>query len=167
MEKKIQVRCFNCNVIFDKTASNVKRSKNHYCSRSCSAKKNNKHFPKRTKEIKFCDCGNQKSRGKYCCECWEKKKNIGQSPDIKLKDMLTNDTQRFARIRGFARTVFFRNKPKICEICGYNKHVEVAHKKALSSFDHDALLSEVNSLENLIGLCPNCHWEFDNKMIDG
>jgi predicted restriction endonuclease len=23
----------------------------------------------------------------------------------------------------------------------------------------------VNSLDNLLGLCPNCHWEFDHGLL--
>jgi hypothetical protein len=23
----------------------------------------------------------------------------------------------------------------------------------------------VNSLDNLVGLCPNCHWEFDHGLL--
>lgn len=33
------------------------------------------------------------------------------------------------------------------------------------SFSMDSLISEINSLENLIYLCPNCHWEFDNELL--
>ena len=44
-----------------------------------------------------------------------------------------------------------------CIICGYNKHIEVAHIKAVSEFDDSALISEINALNNLIPLCPNHH----------
>ena len=30
------------------------------------------------------------------------------------------------------------------------------------NYDDSALLGEVNSEDNAIQLCPNCHWEFDN-----
>ena len=32
----------------------------------------------------------------------------------------------------------------------------------MSSFNSDALISEINSIDNLIALCPTHHWEFDN-----
>ena len=65
-------------------------------------------------------------------------------------------------IRSFARS-WFRYKTKLpCAHCGYDKHVELAHIKDIASFPDDALLSEVNSEDNIIQLCPNCHWEFDN-----
>lgn len=56
-------------------------------------------------------------------------------------------------------------KPYKCAICGYTKHVEIAHIKAVSDFDDDALVSEINNPNNLIGLCPNHHWEYDNGLL--
>ena len=55
--------------------------------------------------------------------------------------------------------------PKYCKNCGYDKHVEVCHIKSISEFDKTSLISEINSLDNLIYLCPNCHWEYDHKII--
>jgi predicted restriction endonuclease len=52
-----------------------------------------------------------------------------------------------------------------CAVCGYALHVEIAHKKAVSDFSDDALIKDINSIENLIPLCPNHHWEFDNKVL--
>lgn len=49
-----------------------------------------------------------------------------------------------------------------CSKCGYDKHIEVAHIKPISSFPPDTLIITVNDPSNLIPLCPNCHWEFDN-----
>ena len=49
-----------------------------------------------------------------------------------------------------------------CSRCPYSKHVEVAHIKAIASFSEDTLLSVVNHPDNLVVLCPNCHWELDN-----
>lgn len=52
--------------------------------------------------------------------------------------------------------------PKICSRCNFSLHVEVCHVKSVSSFPKDTLLSVVNDINNLIVLCPNCHWKFDN-----
>jgi predicted restriction endonuclease len=57
------------------------------------------------------------------------------------------------------------DKPKKCMECGYNKHVEVCHIKSVSEFDEDSLVTEINHIDNLIGLCPTHHWEFDNKLL--
>jgi predicted restriction endonuclease len=70
-------------------------------------------------------------------------------------------------IQRMARTVFKENNPNpSCKICGYNKHVEVAHIKAVAEFSDDTLITTINSIDNLIGLCPNHHWEYDNNMLD-
>ena len=69
-------------------------------------------------------------------------------------------------IRKDARKVFFEKNPKpVCCVCGYQHHVDVAHIKAVSEFDDDTLISEINSIKNLIALCPNHHWEFDNGIL--
>lgn len=66
-----------------------------------------------------------------------------------------------------ARKVFFSSNftPK-CAICGYDKHVEVAHIKSVSDFSDSATIKEINSIDNLIGLCPNHHWEYDNGILE-
>lgn len=70
-------------------------------------------------------------------------------------------------IAKMARQVFNdSNKPKQCVICGYDKHYEVAHIKAVSDFDGSTLISEINNVNNLIALCPTHHWEYDNDILD-
>ena len=103
---------------------------------------------------------------------------------IKLNILLTNNNDVLTKTKGelfnsrknwqsarsaiqkSARRVYFENidKPK-CAICGYNKHVEVAHKKSVSEFDDNTLIKDINSINNLVGLCPNHHWEFDNGLL--
>lgn len=52
-----------------------------------------------------------------------------------------------------------------CSVCGYTAHVETCHKKPIQSYPPDARLSTINHPENLIGLCPNHHWEFDKGLL--
>ena len=52
-----------------------------------------------------------------------------------------------------------------CFICGYDKHIEIAHIKSVSDFSDDTKISEINDIHNLIALCPNHHWEFDNEKL--
>lgn len=69
-------------------------------------------------------------------------------------------------IQRMARAVYKEHtQSPQCLICGYDKHVEVAHIKAVAEFDDNATIGEINSINNLIGLCPNHHWEFDNKLL--
>lgn len=53
-----------------------------------------------------------------------------------------------------------------CAICGYDKHIEIAHIKAVSEFSDTSLISEINNINNLIALCPNHHWEYDHGLLD-
>ena len=53
-----------------------------------------------------------------------------------------------------------------CSICGYDKHSEIAHIKPVSSFDDNALIKDINNPDNLIALCPNHHWEYDNGLLE-
>lgn len=66
-----------------------------------------------------------------------------------------------------ARAVYKSStKPKSCIVCGYDKTYEVAHIKSVSEFDEEALISDINNVDNLVALCPNHHWEFDHIGID-
>lgn len=53
-----------------------------------------------------------------------------------------------------------------CAVCSYDRHVEVAHVIAIAAFRGRDLVVNINTLSNLVALCPNHHWEHDNKMLD-
>lgn len=149
--------CKNCGVL-NKNPS--------FCSKSCAAFYNNKKRPKRilTKECKSCRIKILSSRT-YCRPCNEERQNghgditIAEAVNLYSKH---HRSSAFALIRTRAREAAKKLGYKQCAKCGYDKHVEIAHIKAISSFDVTALISVVNSPENLVPLCPNCHWEYDN-----
>ncbi len=58
------------------------------------------------------------------------------------------------------------NLEKRCTICGYDKYVELCHKKAIGTFDKKSTIAEINSVCNLAYLCPNHHKEFDLGLIE-
>jgi predicted restriction endonuclease len=69
-------------------------------------------------------------------------------------------------IQEHARKVFLASGLLLaCGVCAYNKHVEVSHRKAVSQFPDTARVVEINSIHNLIALCPNHHWEYDNGLL--
>ena len=79
----------------------------------------------------------------------------------------TNWIQARATIQKYAKNTYTKShKPKYCVVCGYDKHYEVAHIKAVSVFDDNALISDIDHIDNLIALCPNHHWEYDNNNLD-
>lgn len=150
------MNCLNCN----QETPNPK-----FCSMSCAAKYNNKKYPKRIKIQPICtNCGKPKarkySRTKFCKLC---RPRYGQ--DMTLREAKYDKTKNpfsvYALVRGRARTIM--SHIKACQKCGYHKHVEVAHIKAVATFSDDTLISVVNDPSNLLVLCPNCHWEFDHK----
>lgn len=135
----------------------------NFCSRSCSAKTNNK-TPKRKKSINYCSsCGKQTGffRRKFCSKCNPMNKdwnNVTYGEATKARKY-----QKNSRIRDLSRRTYKTSgKPKCCTICGYDTHFEVCHIKSISSFPPTATVGEINNINNLIALCPNHHWELDH-----
>ncbi len=149
--------CLKCG----KETSNPK-----YCSKSCSASHTNSLQAKRKKTKKCKDCNTLiKASSTYCKEC--KPKFI--PPDYLLKDAIYDKHHKssaFALVRWKAREVAKVLGFKSCANCGYDKHIEICHIKPISSFPEDTKLSEINHPNNLISLCPNCHWEFDHNKLE-
>lgn len=157
------MHCLNCN----KETTNPK-----FCNRSCAASFNNKLYPKRKLErickIDGCHSGVKSYRHAYCDEHWVylqntkyRNKTIGEYRE-KLSVKGKHPSWINAHIRGFARSWLRDLASQPCAKCGYTLHVELAHIRAVSDFSDDELLSEVNNYDNVVQLCPNCHWEFDN-----
>lgn len=78
----MEVQCVRCESVFEKSHCEIKRSPNHFCSRSCAASFNNTKCPKRrpvsgnkccpreTTTNKCCLCDvTISSRRKYCDSC--------------------------------------------------------------------------------------------------
>jgi hypothetical protein len=170
---------------FLKSQVEIRRTKddNHYCSRSCAAKINNLGRQRNKPVERMCKICNKPFFNKWvennrsktvCIDC---RKEHGLSinskskkfKESKLEDFLIEGEQyhiswKYTKIREFCRS-WNRKIPKICQVCGYNKHTEMCHIKPLTSFSGDTLMSEINSPDNILILCPNCHWEFDNGLI--
>lgn len=145
-----------------------------FCSRTCAAKYNNAKNPKRKKRVWHCEkCGQIKERPYYgahtCNECKDRPRELKHESIKSLRKMYeTRKNQHqnvYSYIREQSRKIYLRINPSICVACGYNKHVEVCHIKQVSEYPDDALISEINSLDNLVALCPNCHWEFDHGLL--
>ena len=159
--------CYRCHITFTpKTKpSNPNRP---FCSRSCAAQVNNVEHPKRGPEgvCKICQSPCP-SRFKTCSDC----RHVGRGREYhesktldfyrsKLSVSGKHPSWINAHVRYFARK--WTDTSGGCSQCGYSKHVEVCHIVPVSSFSGDRTLGEVNSLSNIIVLCRNCHWEFDN-----
>lgn len=147
-----------------------------FCGRSCSASFNNARgqSPKRNLEGACDRCDKSiPTRQKYCRECRievdreNRKVNWETATIDEYKGSgNANEGGRYRSIRGASRKSYIESgRPMECFVCGYDVHVDVAHIQAVSSFSGDTLLTVVNSLENLIALCKNHHWEYDNGIL--
>lgn len=143
-----------------------------YCSRNCAASHINRINPRRKLGKRYCEsCGknlprrNYKDRRRYCDKC---NPNITDWYKVTLGEVIRlRSYQKHSRIRDLARSKYIREgRPQKCEICAYDKHFEVHHIKSIESFKLETPIAVVNALYNLIGLCPNCHWEADNGLIN-
>lgn len=134
-----------------------------FCNRSCSTSYNNAAYPKRKRTLKPSD-GIKRTR---------KRKD---KTDEKWIVLTMTKGEVFARYRGYqsARSVIQKHckfvyvlsgKPRVCYVCGYSNHINVAHKQAVSRFDDSTPIAIINGPENLVALCPNHHWEFDHDFF--
>lgn len=113
---------------------------------------------KRCKKVRI------QSRYVYCSNCW----TIVKDKDITLGECVysKNDANRFSKVRFRGRLVARKlGLLNECYNCGYSIHVEACHIKDVCDFDFSVMVSVINSKKNLIGLCRNCHWEFDHGLL--
>jgi len=160
----MDVICIGCQKVFAKKISQIKKSPNHFCSRSCAATYNNKLYVKRKSSAKQCaKCHVSISgRRKLCDKCLYVDWSI-----VTIGSIAESAYQRFARVRKHARSVYKNSdRPKCCAYCGYSRHYEVCHVREISSFALSTSIAVVNRIENLVALCPTHHWEFDHGYLD-
>jgi len=80
---------------------------------------------------------------------------------------LSKKQNAYITIRNHARNIIAQAKvQRKCINCSYEKHVEVAHIKGIGKFEDTDRIATINSLDNLVYLCPNCHWEFDKDRLE-
>ncbi len=163
------VKCTQCGKEVNRPPSWLKKIKNPFCSSSCAQTYNNKlRDTKMTKKCK--ECGNLiGSRYTYCSDCIKlgRHKPYGchiEDRSLRFYVERKSGPTRYMSIRDNAQNKMLKRK-KVCKICGYSKHVEVCHIKSISSFLLDTLIGEINDENNLELLCPNCHWEKDNRLL--
>lgn len=148
-------RCLQCDSIIhigDKKVSEIRKKK--FCNHNCSAIYSNTRRIRKKKikpiKVKIAKFNYLKNLTKE--ELFEKRKNWQSAR---------------TSIRNHAGHIYKNdNSSYICQNCGYDKHVEICHIKPVSDFPGDTLITDINAKENLIGLCPNCHWEFDNGKLN-
>ena len=159
--------CANC----EKETTNPK-----FCCKSCSAIFTNKSHPKR-KLSKICSregcCNIVKHYRTLLCE-EHYQGSLAEQKEILLKTTIGEYRNRIkgsqkkyhmsslnVAVRMLARSWHKELTTMPCNNCGYDKHVELCHIKGIATYPDTATMGEVNSKDNIIQLCPNCHWELD------
>jgi len=162
--RRYKVNCIACQCLTD----NPK-----FCSHSCAARVNNRLAPKKARKLRTCRRCKQDflpaagSTAKTCTACkrppgpWLHR-TIGN-----VRTAMGNKGKHPSWIHASVRSAARRQHRRVddsCQRCGYSVHVEIAHIKPISDFADDVPLSVVNAAENILKLCPNCHWEFDQGL---
>jgi len=168
------MNCLNC----QKETDNPK-----FCSRSCAAITNNKlkkigntgHGKIRICEV--CNtnyktslnypyrkrCPDCKKPSQYDIKASAMNKTLGKiraQPHLKK----AHRSSLHAVVRQYCRS--WNKKIRIkCQVCNYLLHVELCHIKDIALFPDSATLGEVNHPNNILVLCRNHHWEFDNGYL--
>lgn len=118
----------------------------------------------------FCEKGHLKDRKntRECSYCKESEtlfrtlQYYWELPSVKNK----HASWKNCHVRVLARDWYAKSSVRrACLNCGYDKHIEICHIKPVSDFPGSATIFEVNNPENILTLCPNCHWEFDHQML--
>ena len=170
------VNCCNCNKEFEKSKNALLKFPLSFCSQSCAATFTNKTHPKRklVRTCVKCDKVIANYRTTFCLEhlaeykMWSKEsvklKTVGE---YRNKESVKNKhpSWKHSHVRNLAKTWLKELRTLPCANCGYDKHVELCHIKGISQFDDNAVIGEINNEENIIQLCPNCHWELDNGLL--
>lgn len=134
-----------------------------YCSRSCANRVNGHLFPSRQRVARSCKhCGTTlQTRRTTCDSC---NPTLVDWRLVPLQHLKSKALQQYAaQIRSLARLAYRKSsRPKACAVCGYALHYEVCHIKPINGFAPTDFVANVNTLDNLVALCPNHHWEFDH-----
>jgi hypothetical protein len=142
-----------------------------FCSRSCSASFTGAASPKRRLVERFCPkCSTSlgiihSDDVRLCSKCKRPSTERWESVTLGMAKSTGNANagSRYPYIRRLARDKWIKSgMPMRCEICGYELHIEVCHIVDVRKFSLDTLISVVNNLDNMVPLCKNHHWEFDN-----
>lgn len=163
---KVEKTCTNCNTPIYILKSQL--AEKNFCNQSCSAKYNNKtrikSIKSQIKNSKKCNvngCENitHNNRSLLCEYHYELKYGLKTKGELICT---SSKASAYSHIRSKARTKHKNLLSLGCARCGYDKHVELCHIKGISEFDDTVCESVINDIYNVIQLCPNCHWEFDN-----
>ncbi len=155
----------HCQVGLCETKFEPKRVNQKYCSHKCRIRAwNSRHAG----VCKHCGVALKKKDAQTCKGCVridDQERLKRTTLDDYLRDHPHQRKDKYSGIRLLAKSWNPGIEKGSCPNCEYDKHLEVAHIKPISSFPGSATLGEINNRQNLIGLCRNCHWEMENDLL--
>ena len=163
--------CLNCQKEL------ITKNQKKFCGKSCAATHNNKTPKRKRTSLRKCKAegclemlyDNKNGSRSFCFNCISEKKHlrgfdVGESTIEEV--VARTGSNRYDRIRSHAHILHRKEKQTtVCENCKYGKHVELCHIVSISSFSKETKVKVVNARENILFLCPNCHWEYDHNLL--
>lgn len=166
-------KCKHCNrildVLPDQKIQDIRRKQ--FCDKSCAAKFNNigrnRHRAidpnQLTHPTKY-----PRKPNVVPLDTYRENNSIITVTKGDLFDKRTSWQNARSSIQKHARSVYFSNASHThccMNNCLYDIHIDVAHIKPVCEFDDSDTVGDINRKENLMGLCKNHHWEFDNGYL--
>jgi len=151
---------------------------NKFCSKSCQASYRNAgnktltHVMSKRGTCEAFNCSNHtyRAEAKLCKEhkteydrlTYKQMWNMPLSTVYAaIHDKCPSKADKYRFIRRIGKKYHKEMMAKPCNNCGYDKYTEIAHVIPVSKFLPTHLVSDVNHYENVVQLCPNCHYELD------
>lgn len=143
---------------------NKKQIRSKLC-KPCNSKLQSEIYTKNRRLCPQCN-GSLHKLATVCNTCLlENKKLSVLHNNTPIKNYLyknNKDPNFFSRIRSHAASVVKHLQlSSNCSVCNF-PHTDICHIKPIADFDENTPICEVNSRDNLIILCKNCHWLFDH-----
>lgn len=160
------VKCLKCATHFDKKSSEIKKSPNHFCSRSCHVSYQNHLNPKRSPQGKCRQCSRPISTTRMFC-----RSGCREAYKLEHPSNTPYENVRSWRRRTKARAVEYLGGK--CVNCGYNRclrslsfhHLEPSKKDFRISSRCISWESMVKELDKCVLLCSNCHMEVHDGLF--
>ena len=135
------LQCDHCHAFFQRPSYMIDKYDTQFCSRQCSLA----HHNKLRSIVSLNDCQ----------VTTEQLQSSGKT-NQQIRGIITsNNRQRNRELKKLP-----------CIVCGYTKHVQLAHVRPVHTFSSSATLREINAKDNVIPLCPNHHWEYDHDLLE-
>jgi hypothetical protein len=101
---------------------------------------------------------------KLCRQCTGKKRTEAALDKTVAQIKKESKSLRWTdQVRAIARNMHKFDK---CVECGYDKIVHICHRIDIAAFPDTATVRQINAPSNVVGLCPNHHWEYDHGFLE-